>query len=236
MNTEDNSRSGNKTLLRAKGIQKSYEKAGDSIRVLEKVDLELKSQEILAITGVSGAGKTTLLNILGTLDKADTGSLFYEDQDLMQMDPDSLASFRNKNLGFVFQFHHLLPEFSLLENVLMPAVIAGNRDAESREYAEFLLNEVGLGHRKGHLPSELSGGEQQRAAVARALIMKPKVVLADEPSGNLDWENRGKLHDLILQMSEKQKQAFIIVTHQRDLAEAAHRVLELEKGKLEGMA
>ena len=186
---------------------------------------------MLAIVGVSGAGKSTLLHIMGTLDEPTSGNVLYESRDVFSLDDYSLAGFRNKSIGFVFQFHHLLPEFTAIENVLMPGLINMSGYKEIKERAEMLLGELGLSERKNHRPGELSGGEQQRVAVARALINEPKVVLADEPTGNLDTHTGEELFKLLLQLNEKKRITFVIVTHNESLSRQCHRVLEMVDGK-----
>lgn len=215
-------------MIRAEHINKSY----DELQVLKDINLEIKDQEIISITGASGAGKSTLLHILGSLDKADSGKVFYDDTDLEKLSDKAMASFRNTNIGFVFQFHHLLPEFSALENICMPAFIAGISKSSAFEKATHLMEIMGLSNRKYHKPSELSGGEQQRIAVARALINTPKALLADEPSGNLDSDNSTQLHQIFFDLREQLNQTFIIVTHNHQLAEMADRKLVMVDGQI----
>jgi lipoprotein-releasing system ATP-binding protein len=215
-------------MLQAKGIQKSY----GQLPVLKNIDLEVRKGEIVAIVGASGAGKSTLLHILGTLDSPDTGKVFINEQDVFSQSSKSLAAFRNKSIGFVFQFHNLLPEFSALENVMIPGFIAGKKEDEMRKKAEDLLGMLGLASRVNHKPSELSGGEQQRTAVARALINSPAMILADEPSGNLDSKNAVELHDLFFKLRKDLDQTFIIVTHNSDLSKMADRRLEIRDGQI----
>lgn len=215
-------------MINAKNIRKSFE----GLEVLKGIDLEIGKGEVVSIVGSSGAGKTTLLQILGTLDVPTSGSLSISDEELSKLRRSKLAEFRNSNIGFVFQFHRLLPEFSALENVMMPGWIAGRAESEISKRAEGLLEELGLGHRKNHLPSELSGGEQQRVAVARALLNKPALLLADEPSGNLDSENAAKLHDLFFELREKHGITVVIVTHNEELAKRADRVIRMGDGVL----
>ncbi len=215
-------------MIRLKNIQKSF----GSVKVLNGIDLEVKESEIVSIVGASGAGKTTLLQIMGTLDKPDQGSLYYGDKDIDQMSSRELAQFRNQNIGFIFQFHHLLPEFTALENVCIPAYIAKKSKSESEQRAKELLGFLGLGHRMGHNPNEMSGGEQQRVAVARALMNNPLVILADEPSGNLDTENANELHQLFFDLRDKFKQTFVIVTHNEQLADSADRKIVMRDGML----
>ncbi len=213
-------------MLKATGIKKAYR----SIEVLKGVDLEINRGELIAIVGASGAGKSTLLHILGSLDIPDSGSVFINGQEMLSQSSDSLAEFRNKHLGFVFQFHNLLPEFSALENVMIPGLIARRKEAEVKSEALKLLNLLGIAAREGHKPSELSGGEQQRVAVARALINSPLVIFADEPSGNLDSKNAADLHQLFFKLRDELNQTFVIVTHNPEFAEMANRRLEIKDG------
>ena len=213
-------------MLRASGIQKSY----GPLKVLKGVDLQVSKGEIVAIVGASGAGKSTLLHILGTLDNPDSGKIFINDTDVFAQSGRNLAAFRNQRIGFVFQFHNLLPEFSAIENVVIPGLIGGRDAAQIRQRASELLDMLGLQHRKDHKPSELSGGEQQRTAVARALINSPDLILADEPSGNLDSRNAVELHNLFFNLRKDLNQTFIIVTHNNDLAMMADRRVEIRDG------
>lgn len=215
-------------MLRASGIQKSY----GPLKVLKNIDLQIAKGEIVAIVGASGAGKSTLLHILGTLDNPDAGQVFIHDTDVFAQSSRNLAAFRNQRIGFVFQFHNLLPEFSALENVLIPGLIGGTDPREIRKRAEQLLDMLGISHRRDHKPSELSGGEQQRTAVARALINSPDLILADEPSGNLDSKNAVELHNLFFQLRKDLNQTFIIVTHNADLSKMADRRVELRDGMI----
>lgn len=215
-------------LLSAEGLYKSF---GD-IDVLRNLDFSLGTGEIVSVVGPSGAGKSTLLHILGTIDRPDRGAVRYRTQALDQLDDRQLADFRNRHIGFVFQFHHLLPEFSALENVILPALIGRQSSEEVRRRGTELLQRLGVEHRKDHRPSQLSGGEQQRVAVARALINQPGVVLADEPSGNLDTQSSEKLHALFFRIREELKTAFLIVTHNLDLARLADRIVEMQDGRL----
>jgi len=203
-----------------------------ALQVLEGINLDIQKGEMLAIVGASGVGKSTLLHILGALDRPTSGKVFYGDVDVFSMDNGRLAHFRNERVGFVFQFHHLLPEFSALENVMMPALIRRTSREEAAKAAERILNDVGLGARLSHRPGELSGGEQQRVAVARSLILKPDVVLADEPTGNLDTHTGEAVHDLLLSINKPQGITFVIVTHNDKLALRADRVLRMAEGKL----
>lgn len=213
-------------MIKATGITKSY----GPLKVLKGVDLEVNDREIVAIAGASGAGKTTLLQILGTLDKPDSGSIFYNGTETGRLRGKQLAAFRNRNIGFVFQFHQLLPEFTALENICIPAFIAGKTKHEAEKRAMELLEFLTMTDRADHKPSELSGGEQQRVAVARALINNPSVILADEPSGNLDTENKTGLHRLFFSLRDTFGQTFIIVTHDRQLASMSDRIILIKDG------
>lgn len=218
-------------MIVAKGIYKSY----DTLQVLKGIDLTVDNNEIVAIVGPSGAGKTTLLNILGTIDSADKGEIIFNNINLNQLRTKKLAQFRSENIGFIFQYHHLLPEFTALENTCMPAYIARKNKAETIKKATELLTHLGLKERLEHKPSQLSGGELQRVAVARALINTPKVILADEPSGNLDIQNAEDLHKLFLQLREELKQTFIIVTHNKQLAQMSDRIVEMKDGIIQSV-
>ena len=213
-------------MLKANNIRKTY----GTLQVLKGVDVEIKQGEVVSVVGASGAGKTTLLHILGTLDKPDAGTVEVNSKPVFGMSDKELSAFRNKNIGFVFQFHHLLPEFTALENICMPAFIAGTNKTEAENKAKELLSFLGLDARANHKPTELSGGEQQRVAVARALINNPLMVLADEPSGNLDSEHAKDLHKLFFTLREKFNQTFIIVTHNEELANMADRKLTMKDG------
>ena len=215
-------------MLTARNIQKHY----GSLWVLKGVDLQIGKGEIVTIAGPSGSGKSTLLHILGTLDKPDSGDIYLSNQPLHQLNGKALAAFRNRHIGFVFQFHHLLPEFTAVENVCIPGWIAGNKKKDVMQKAENLLQTLGLGQRMGNKPMQLSGGEQQRVAVARALINEPDIVFADEPTGNLDSANARELHQLFLDLREKLKQTFLIVTHNEELAEMSDRTLHMKDGKI----
>jgi lipoprotein-releasing system ATP-binding protein len=217
-------------MLEAKGLEKSY----GSLKVLKGVDLSVRKGEIVSIVGASGAGKSTLLHLLGTLDNPDQGLVTVNGINVFQQQPNALAAFRNKHIGFIFQFHNLLPEFSALENVMIPGFLAGKPDREVKERATALLEDLGLKDRLNHKPSELSGGEQQRTACARALINAPDIILADEPSGNLDSKNAHDLHELFFNLRTKMGQTFIIVTHNQDFANMADRKLEMKDGVLNG--
>jgi lipoprotein-releasing system ATP-binding protein len=215
-------------MLEARNIFKSY---GD-IHVLQDVSLKVDKAEIISIVGSSGAGKSTLLHILGTLDTADKGALFINNTQVNLLKNNALNKFRNEQIGFIFQFHHLLPEFTALENICIPALIKGEKENESKQKALKLLDMLHLTHRKDNKPSQLSGGEQQRVAVARALINNPAVVFADEPSGNLDSERAKELHDLFFLLRKELSQTFIIVTHNNEFADKADRKLVMKDGKI----
>lgn len=202
----------------------------DSLQVLRGIDLDINQGEIVSIVGPSGAGKTTLLQIIGTLDRPDRGSVLYDGEDVMSYKDARLAQFRNRNIGFVFQFHQLLPEFSVLENVAMPALIGGVSRNEAFSRAKELIGYLGLSDRGEHRPAQLSGGERQRAAVARALVNRPKVILADEPSGSLDTQNREELHKLFFNLRKDMGQTFVIVTHDESLASDTDRIVKMRDG------
>ena len=215
-------------MIQAQNIHKKF----DSLQVLKGVDLEINKGEIVAIVGASGAGKTTLLQILGTLDKPDNGQVFINNTDISKLSDKEMSSFRNKNIGFIFQFHQLLPEFTALENVMMPALIAGTNSKKARQAACRLLDELGLTDRYEHKPAELSGGEKQRVAVARALINNPLVILADEPSGSLDSHSKDELHRLLFSLRDKLGITIVIVTHDKELALLSDRVIEMKDGQI----
>ena len=215
-------------MLTGKNIHKRY----GTVEVLRGVDIDIKKGEIVSIVGSSGAGKSTLLHILGTLDKADRGSVELNNADVSSLLGKKLADFRNKNIGFVFQFHHLLPEFSALENVCIPGWLAGRKRHEVDDKAKALLEILGLHQRLDNKPNQMSGGEQQRVAVARALINNPAIVLADEPTGNLDSSNAKELHQLFFDLRNKFNQTFLIVTHNEELAQLSDRVLHMKDGKI----
>lgn len=215
-------------MIVAENITKSF----GTLQVLNGIDVHIEKREIVSIVGPSGAGKTTLLQILGTLDKSDTGTVKVSDIMISHLSEKGLAKFRNQNIGFVFQFHHLLPEFNALENVCMPAYIARRNPDDIEKQALELLDFMKLSHRLNHKPGELSGGEQQRVAVARALINNPSVIFADEPSGNLDTQNKNELHELFFSLREKYNQTIVIVTHDASLAGKADRVLTMNDGKI----
>jgi lipoprotein-releasing system ATP-binding protein len=211
-------------MIQATGIEKSF---GD-LKVLKGIDFTAEDREVISIVGASGAGKSTLLQILGSLYVPDAGKVIIDGQDIFSLSEKELADFRNRKIGFVFQFHHLLPEFTAKENVMIPAMIAGRRDPDQ---AAALLEELGLGERLDHKPSQLSGGEQQRVAVARALVNSPSVIFADEPSGNLDSKTREELHNLFFKIRDTHGVTFVIVTHDRDLARLSDRCLEMRDGR-----
>lgn len=216
-------------MIDIKGITKSF----GSLQVLKGIDLHIDKGEVVSIVGPSGAGKTTLLQIIGTLDKPDSGQIIIDGTDVSSLSRKKLSEFRNQHIGFVFQFHQLLPEFTALENIMIPAFIAGKSRSEAKKKAEELLDFMGLADRAGHKPSELSGGEKQRVAVARALINNPAVILADEPSGSLDSKNKEELHQLFFNLRDKFGQTFVIVTHDEHLARITDRTIAMRDGMLE---
>ena len=218
--------------LRARGIRKNFVTGSSELQVLEEIDLEVARGEMMAITGASGVGKSTLLHILGTLDRPTAGELEIESVDVLKLGGDDLSDFRNRNIGFVFQFHNLLPEFTALENVMLPGMIAAEAEPGLRRRAVDLLEQVGLEHRLHHRPGELSGGECQRVAVARALIRTPSVVLADEPSGNLDTAASEILHRMMTELARAERQTFVVMTHDQRLAAALDRSGFIEGGAL----
>lgn len=215
-------------MLIAKGLTKSY----GQLQVLKGIDLVIQQGEVVSIVGSSGAGKTTLLQLLGTLDSPDSGTVLLNDINPFALSSNGLAEFRNAQIGFVFQFHQLLPEFTAIENVMMPALIGGKSKSEVQNRASFLLERLGLKDRMSHQPAALSGGEQQRVAVARALMNQPQIIFADEPSGNLDSKNAAELHELFFQLREEFGQTFVIVTHNQELAKMADRSIVMADGKL----
>ena len=218
-------------ILKAAGIRKVYRSGDHDLEVLRGIDLELREGETVAITGASGVGKSTLLHILGTLDRPTAGRLEITARDVLSLSDEGLAEFRNRHIGFVFQFHNLLPEFTALENVMLPAWISRQSEAAD-DRARRLLEQVGLGQRLHHRPGELSGGECQRVAVARALVMSPRLVLADEPSGNLDEDASQRLHDLLRELARTESQTFLVMTHDRELAASLDRAGKIDDGYL----
>ena len=234
-------RQGKQSLIETKDLTKSFATDAGELKVLKGIDLLIKEGEMVGIVGASGVGKSTLLHILGALDSPTSGSVFYSGIEIFSLDPNALASFRNKAIGFVFQFHHLLPEFTALENVMMPGLVGmgsgiqlsrGLTYTEIEDRAERLLNEMGLSERKKHRPGELSGGEQQRVAVARALMLDPKVVLADEPTGNLDAQTGEELFHILIKLNEAKGITFVIVTHNESLSNRCHRILKMADGEV----
>ncbi|MFD2633073.1 lipoprotein-releasing ABC transporter ATP-binding protein LolD [Idiomarina piscisalsi] len=221
-------------LLHCSELSKTYQDGESQVDVLKSVDFSISAGEMVAIVGASGSGKSTLLHILGGLEKPSRGSLSFNGQDMTTWSSDKLSSWRNSNLGFVYQFHHLLPEFSALENVAMPRLIAGENPKAAKQAAEALLMRVGLEHRLSHRPAQLSGGERQRVAIARAFVNNPDIVLADEPTGNLDGEAAASIYQLMLELNKEKGTAFIVVTHDNTLAEQLHRVERLVDGTLGG--
>ncbi len=214
------------TMIKVQRITKSYQ----SLQVLKGIDLEVKKAEVVCLVGASGAGKSTLLHIIGTLDKPDGGEVFINGENVFLLNDKALAAFRNKHIGFVFQFHHLLPEFTAVENIALPAMVAGHSRKKSLQQAHELLEILSIANRSEHKPSQLSGGEQQRVAVARALINQPSVILADEPSGNLDSKHARELHELFMQLRTQLQQTFVIVTHNDAFASMADRTLHIKDG------
>lgn len=222
----------NKEIIRVENLHKTYVSGPIQVEVLKGISLSVRPGEVVVIKGPSGVGKSTLLHLIGALDLPTEGKVFIDGQDLARLNNVAMARFRNKAIGFVFQFHHLLPEFTAYENVLIPSFMHEPLNKEKEEYARYLLSEVGLSHRLDHKPNELSGGEQQRVAVARALINRPKVLLADEPTGNLDRKNSDMLYELLLDLNKKLNQTLVIVTHDEHITLKAHRIIELDDGQI----
>lgn len=222
-----------KIILKAENLVKSFNNLrGVKLDILKSVSLEIVEEKITMIFGASGAGKSTLLHLLGGLDRPDNGNIYFKDENILNYPEEKLANFRNQHVGFVFQFHHLLPEFTALENVAIPQLILRKQLNESLERANELLNEVGLAERKNHKPAELSGGEQQRVAVARALVNNPDIILADEPTGNLDSVNSNMISDLIKELNSKYKKTFLIVTHNQEMKSIADHIYDMKDGIL----
>jgi lipoprotein-releasing system ATP-binding protein len=221
----------NKILI-TKDLHKTYNNGPQKVEVIKGIDLEVESGEVVVIIGPSGVGKSTLLHLIGGLDKPTAGEVIIDNKDIFALNDHQLAVFRNRSIGFVFQFHHLLPEFTAFENVIIPGMMYRRDLAQLEQEAQNILSDVGLAERLNHRPTQLSGGEQQRVAVARALINKPRLILADEPTGNLDKKNSESLYNLILSLNKKLDQTFIIVTHNELMAKNANRVIELEDGKI----
>ena len=220
------------SILQVKGLYKHFGSGERRVDVLRGIDLTLEGQESIAVVGASGVGKSTLLHILGTLERPSDGEVTYEGVNVFDFQEQQLAAYRNRTIGFVFQFHHLLSEFTALENCMLPALIGRKNKKESKERAEFILDLVGLSHRLQHRVGELSGGEQQRVAVARALVLNPKVLLADEPTGNLDTKSSRNLHELMLSLNQEQKVSLVVVTHNMELAGMMQRQLQMKDGLL----
>jgi lipoprotein-releasing system ATP-binding protein len=223
---------GGRDMIRLDGLTKTFVKDGNRIEVLRGIDLEIARGDSLAVLGVSGAGKSTLIHILGTIDHPSSGRLYIDGVDVFQRNERELADFRNRKIGFVFQFHHLLPEFTSLENAMMPALIRGLSGEEARKKAGDILEELGLGHRLTHKPGELSGGEQQRVALARAMVMEPEILLADEPTGNLDTETGKKVEDLLIAFNKIKNVTLVVVTHNKSLADRMSRSIGLRDGRV----
>ena len=219
-------------ILKVKGLYKHFGSGKRRVDVLRGIDLTLEGQESIAVVGASGVGKSTLLHILGTLERPSDGEVTYGGVNVFDFDEQQLAAYRNRTIGFVFQFHHLLSEFTALENCMLPALIGRKHKKESKERAEFVLDLVGLNHRLQHRVGELSGGEQQRVAVARALVLKPKVLLADEPTGNLDTNSSRNIHELLLSLNQEQNVSLVVVTHNMELAGMMQRQLQMKDGLL----
>jgi lipoprotein-releasing system ATP-binding protein len=221
-------------LISVRGLKKTFRIDSVEVKVLKGIDLDIQQGEVMYVVGASGVGKSTLLHILGALDRPSAGEVYFDGKDVFNMGEAALASFRNLNIGFVFQFHHLLPEFSALENVLIPAMIQGIKPAEADERARMLLGEVGLSGRLAHRPGELSGGEQQRVAIARALMAEPRALLADEPTGNLDTATAESVHELLLTLNREKGLTLVIVTHNEKLAARSDRTIRMVDGLIVG--
>jgi lipoprotein-releasing system ATP-binding protein len=219
-------------FIEIKGLYKTYGKTASGVEVLKGIDLNISKGDTIAVLGASGVGKSTLLNIMGALDRPTTGEYLFKNEALFQMDSARLSAFRNKHVGFVFQFHHLLPEFSALENVLLPALIGGAAKEDVAGYAEELLSRVGLSERLSHKPGELSGGEQQRVAIVRSIIQSPEIILADEPTGNLDKKTGSEVFDLLLELCREKQTTLIVVTHNEEIAGLMKRKLTITDGRL----
>ena len=220
-------------LIRLENLSKGFQASDSRLDVLREINYAIHAGETIAIVGASGIGKSTLLNIIGTLDKPDAGKLYFNGRDVFESDPERLSLFRNRAMGFVFQFHHLLPEFTALENVMMPCLISGKTREQAMLLADAMIDRIGLKHRMTHRVGELSGGEQQRVALARALVLKPPVLLADEPTGNLDKRTSEKIHRLLLELNQEMGMTLIVVTHNTDLSTLLGKQLTLVDGRLE---
>ena len=230
--TCDKTRKTGDILMSARNLHKSYDNGGATITILKGVDFELNQGETIAVVGASGIGKSTFLHIIGALDRPDIGAIFFQGKDVLLFNDTRLAEFRNRSIGFVFQFHHLLPEFTAIENVMMPAIINGLDKKKATRLAEEILLRVGLKDRLFHIAGKLSGGEQQRVALARALVLKPDILLADEPTGNLDRQNSELVHSMLMDLNRELKTALVIVTHNTELASFMSRIVTITDGKL----
>ena len=234
--TDGHTREEGQALIRIRNLHKRYTNGGrENIEIFSGAQMDIQRAESVAVVGASGVGKSTFLHIIGALDRPDRGSVFFEGQDIFKLDRHQLADFRNRSIGFVFQFHHLLPEFNALENTMMPALIEGRTRPAAAEAAEAILVRVGLKERLRHPVSKLSGGEQQRVALARALILKPPLLLADEPTGNLDQENSERVHTLLMELNQELSMTVLIVTHNMELAACMSRCITIKNGLLEGI-
>lgn len=223
----------NKLIIECQDLTQYFEEGKNRVDVFENINLQIRQGERIAIVGASGSGKSTLLYMMGGLDKIKSGKVFIDGHDISRMNPKMIGLMRNRHLGFVYQFHHLLPEFTAMENVAMPLLIRGDNTAKAKEQASYLLQQVGLEHRMTHKPGELSGGERQRAAIARALVTNPNCLLADEPTGNLDNYTAGQVYDLLIKLNEEMKTSLVLVTHDENLAKKMDKVLRLHNGQLE---